>query len=522
MILAGWLALQGTVTLRAESVSAAGPEPAPGAHKSAADYTTAPPLEEVLQLSSWEIAALAEKFTFDATLIKAKAEAVKSEQKQREESFKQAAKAAQKQIEAKEAELLKLAQGTEGASVQSKRTQIQCEIATLKKKTTDQAFQFMQSQISMDVEIAKLNLLGEWRTASRQIQESIEMGTLAQRRFGNVLDIGARSSQKPFRGQEDDQKWGQAEIDAARQRNQLPKEIHDPVITEYVNRLANNLARHSDLQVPPKVFVVEQEVRKNDRAVLDRHGRPQQVANAMALPGGYLFVYAGLILEAETESELAGVMSHEIAHVSARHANRLANKGQLFNILGTATMVGLQIFAPGLFTAASYLGYQLKGLLLQGIFNGLGLVFTLNSLGVSREFELEADQLGMQYAWKAGYDPQGFIHMFDRMSRQSGYASRTAFFATHPAFGDRILTALKEYKAVQALAHEKQYLTDTSEFQEVKSRLKDLLAKGWERKRQEPRKPALDHGVSIASDCPQAVPGGERESASGMAAEQAS
>jgi len=169
--------------------------------------------------------------------------------------------------------------------------------------------------------------------------------------------------------------------------------------------LAQNIARNGDLQVPPRVFVVHQELRKNGKVVLDQQGQPQQVANAMALPGWYLFVYAGMILASGTESELAGVVAHEISHAAARHAHRMASKGTWYNIAQLGAVIGLQIFAPGLFTAASYLGYQLKMLLLQGIFSGMGLIFTIDALGVSRDFELEADQLGMQYAWKSGYDP---------------------------------------------------------------------------------------------------------------------
>ena len=145
-----------------------------------------------------------------------------------------------------------------------------------------------------------------------------------------------------------------------------------------------------------------------------------------------------MILAAENESELAGVISHEMAHCAARHAHRMQSKGRTFGIIQLATSIGLSIFAPGLFQAASYLGYYLKGLLLQAIFQGMGLVFTMNVLGVSREFELEADQLGMQYAWKSGYDPEGFIRLFDHMSQKEGHASSTSFFATHPAYGDRI------------------------------------------------------------------------------------
>ena len=176
----------------------------------------------------------------------------------------------------------------------------------------------------------------------------------------------------------------------------------------------------------------------------------------------------------------------------------------MFNVAQLATFIGLQVFAPGLFQAASYLGYQLKSLLLQGIFDGLGIVFTVNALGVSRDFELEADQLGMQYAWKAGYDPRGFVDLFDRMSQKSGYASRTAFFATHPAFGDRILKALKEYKAIHPISSERQFLSDTSEFQEVKQRLRNELEKP-KKVETDSNRPSLKDVEPGAEDCRELV-----------------
>jgi predicted Zn-dependent protease len=272
-------------------------------------------------------------------------------------------------------------------------------------------------------------------------------------------------------------------------------------VTEYVNRLAQNISRNSDLEVPPRVHVVQQELRKHGKVARDEEGRPQQVANAMALPGGHLFVYAGMILESGTESELAGVMAHEISHAAARHSHRMANKGKWFNIAQLGATIGLQVFAPGLFTAASYLGSQLKMLLLQGIFNGMGLIFTMNALGVSRDFELEADQLGMQYAWKSGYDPRGFTNLFDRMSKKEGHASKTAFFATHPAFGDRILHALKENRALEPVTANHRFVTDTAEFRQIKDRLRESLRKSQEKTKSGAKRPSLQTPEPNPAEC---------------------
>src|SRR5438128_8226835 len=88
--------------------------------------------------------------------------------------------------------------------------------------------------------------------------------------------------------------------------------IDDPIIAEYVNRVGQNLVRNSDAKVPFTIKVIDAEE-----------------VNAFALPGGFFFVNSGLILKADSEAELAGVMAHEIAHVAARHGTRQATRGQV-------------------------------------------------------------------------------------------------------------------------------------------------------------------------------------------------
>lgn len=459
------------------------------------------PLKEVPKLSSLEIASLAEKYKFPTAQIQSRIQALKNESKKREDTFKAATKQANKQVGDMERQLAQLPTTTTDPEVVRERQVIHCRILALEKSVTDDTFNYLQRQIATDVQISKLQLLQSWREQDRLVEVQIRQGTTGQRRFGNVLDIGKRGSLKPFNGQEDDIAWGKKEVEQARQAGRFPKAIDDPVVEEYVNRLGQNLARNSDLQVPLNVFVVKQEVMKNGKPVLDKTGQPQQVENAMALPGGYLIIYAGLIKAAANESELAGVMAHEMAHVSARHSRRLANNGTAFNILSLAALVGLQLVAPGLFQAASYLGYYLKGLLLQAIFNGLGIVFTLDALGVSRDFEEEADQLGMQYAWKAGYDPAGFIDLFDQMSQKEGYASRTSFFATHPAFGERIINSLKEYKILESVNPNQKYITDSSEFQTIRNRVNVSLRKTKQEVAEEENRPSLNPKEPSDEEC---------------------
>src|SRR5450631_2960044 len=165
----------------------------------------------------------------------------------------------------------------------------------------------------------------------------------------------------------------------AQQVERQSKIINDPVIDEYVNRVGQNLVRNSDAKVPFTIKVIE-----------------DPTVNAFALPGGFFFVDSGLILKADSESELAGVMAHEIAHVAARHGTRQATRGQLINI---ATIP--LIFMGG------WTGYAIR--------QGAGLAIPMGFLAFTRGMEREADYLGLQYMYKAGYDPTSFVDFFEKV-----------------------------------------------------------------------------------------------------------
>jgi len=216
------------------------------------------------------------------------------------------------------------------------------------------------------------------------------------------------------------------------------KMVTDPVITEYVNRLGQNLVRNSDAQVP---FVFK---------IID-----SDVVNAMSLPGGFVYVDSATILAADGEAELAGVMAHEIAHVAARHATRQLTRSQYANI-GTIPL----IFMGG------GIGYAVRSAV------GIGLPVTFMSF--QRGFEAEADYLGLQYMYKAGYDPQSFVAFFEKLQamekKKPGTLART--FASHPQTPDRIAQSQEEIEKI--LPARPEYTVTTSEFDDVKSRLASL------------------------------------------------
>lgn len=216
------------------------------------------------------------------------------------------------------------------------------------------------------------------------------------------------------------------------------KMVSDPVINEYVNRIGQNLVRNSDAQVPFTIKVIDSDV-----------------VNAFSLPGGFLYVNSGLILAADEEAELAGVMGHEIAHVCARHATRQMTRAQLANI-GTIPL----IFVGG------GIGYAVRSAA------SIGLPMTFMTF--QRGFEAEADYLGLQYMYKTGYDPQAFVAFFEKLQAMEKKKPGTLdkAFASHPQTPDRIEKSQEEIATI--LPARPEYMVNTSEFDQVKGRLAAL------------------------------------------------
>ncbi len=215
------------------------------------------------------------------------------------------------------------------------------------------------------------------------------------------------------------------------------KFITDPVIDEYVNRIGQNIVKNSDCKVPFTIKVIDSDE-----------------INAMALPGGFFYVNSGLILAADEEAELAGVMAHETAHVCAHHAAREMTRLNYAQI----GMIPLMIMLP-----YDWTGY--------GIYEATQLAIPITFLQFSRDFEAQADYLGVQYMYRAGYDPQAFITFFEKIQalekRKPGLVSKA--FSDHPQTPDRILHSQEEIARI--LPAKQDYLVTTSEFDDVKARL---------------------------------------------------
>jgi hypothetical protein len=250
----------------------------------------------------------------------------------------------------------------------------------------------------------------------------------------------------------------------AQQIEQSMKFITDPVVTEYVNRIGQNLVRNSDAKVPFTIKVVDSDE-----------------INAMALPGGFFYVNSGLILAADNEAELAGVMAHEIAHVALRHGTRGQTRADIANIMSI----------PLIFVGGG-IGYAAREVA------GIGLPMTF--LKFSRGFEAEADYFGVQYMYKSGYDPNEFVNFFEKIQAQEKKkpGSLSKAFATHPQTPDRIEKTQEEIAKI--LPPRDQYIETTSEFNDVKARLAAIENRHKVDDQNNPNKPTLRRTANTSKD----------------------
>lgn len=228
--------------------------------------------------------------------------------------------------------------------------------------------------------------------------------------------------------------------------------ITDPTLNEYVNRVGQNLVRNSDSKVPFTIKIIDSDE-----------------VNAFALPGGFFYVHSGLILAADGEAELAGVMAHEIAHVAARHGTEQQSKGQLLDIASI----------PLIFVGGA-VGY--------GVRQAAGLLVPMTFLKFSRKAEEEADYLGVQYLYKAGYDPSAMVRFFEKLQakEKAKPGSVSTLFSTHPPTTSRIHLVAQHIETI--LPDREQYVETTSEFDRMKSQLAQMQN---ERPAEDEKRPSL-------------------------------
>lgn len=243
----------------------------------------------------------------------------------------------------------------------------------------------------------------------------------------------------------------------AQEIERYAKLVDDPVVIEYVNRVGQNIVRNSDAQVPFTIKVIDSDE-----------------LNAFALPGGFFYVNSGLVMRADEEAELAGVMAHEIAHVTLRHGTRNATKGQIAQL----AMIPLILLGPGGWT-----GY--------GIYQGLNFLIPMQFLKFSRDAEREADFFGLQYMFKAGYDPNAYVTFFEKIlaeeKRRPGSIPKV--FSSHPPTPERIQNTQSEIASILPVREE--YIVSTSEFDLVKKRLLMIHARQKAQEALDPEKPTL-------------------------------
>jgi beta-barrel assembly-enhancing protease len=299
----------------------------------------------------------------------------------------------------------------------------------------------------------------------QQTMPGVKAGSIDDVSAVGNRDIGARGMGNWY-STESEIKMGKG---YASEIEKSTKFINDPVITEYVNRIGQNLVKNSDAKVPFTIKVIDSDE-----------------VNAMALPGGFFYVNSGLILAADEEAELAGVMAHEIAHVCAHHAAREQTRAN-YAQLGTIPL----IFMGG------WTGY--------GLYEAASIGIPITFLHFSREFEGQADYLGVQYMYRAGYDPQAFVTFFEKIQnlekRKPGAVSKA--FSTHPQTPDRIEHSQSEIAKI--LPPRDEYVVTTSEFDDVKARLARIENKRKLNDTKDGKKPTLRRASTSTQD-PSASP----------------
>jgi len=357
-----------------------------------------------------------------------------SEVRQREDDWKKKLAVHRNELEA----LNKLGSRDTPAAAR-KRSGLHVEIAALERCIHDATVERERTiPATYEMQLTKLWLAEHWPSRRTEIQQRIEEGQSRSRRHGDAEDIGYR---RLVKNPEQDIPAGEQAARQMLSNGWLPFELQDDDVQSYVRTIAARIAANSDLKVPLRVTVLNSAELK-----------------ALALPGGYLYVTSGVIRAAQTESELAGVLSREVARIAARHATRSSKVSLVSKLFVPVTQIAAGVFTGGSVSpAAAYgIGYGIEGLsgVLQHVLNG-----------TNEKFQTEADQLGIQYAWKAGYDPRGFVAFLDSISG----SKNNNFLSDEPQLQERLL---KSFTEIQYLPPQKDPEPDTGEFDRIRNRVR--------------------------------------------------
>ena len=410
-------------------------------------------LHQYLQKSYEELFQLSPSLTFNAADVENERQALKRGEDSCRGRFKDHSKQYGKQLDIARNDLKKGGSGLPDV----RRHDLHCQIQNLELLRSEADILSGQAiPNAYDNLNAKLDLLVQWPAQNREILAAIASGSHNQRRWSDVKDIGFREIAS---GQRDDIKRGQDAVNELKRTGLLPPEVESKAVQDYVKKVADRVAQHSDLKVPLHVTVLQ-----------------SKEINAFALPGGYLFIERGLLEATDDEAQLAGVISHELAHVTARHGAKLMKRATIAGMFYQAAQIAAVVLTGGMAGIGMYYALQYG-------YYGLGLVLNLKLLGVSRDYELEADQLGIQYAWNSGYDPTGFVRFFDKMATREGYVNGVSWFRTHPPFYTRMVDAQRE---IMFLPKGRDLEVQSAEFEQMKKDLAPVVAAADKEEKEKP------------------------------------
>lgn len=433
--------------------------------------SAADPLQQLLERDYLELFEYASRFRVSPVLIERSRQALEQQKKQDRADLKASNRTLNQGISHIQRELASLNKLSSSTQSEEKRRDLHCQIERLEAKIAENR---LRMDRGLDIQYgnlqAKLDLLETWPSEYELALQRVESGEANQRKFGDFRDIGFRGG--VFENQAKDIDRGREAVEELKGTGSLPYQLEDPEIVEYVRALADRIGKNSDLAVPLQVTVLESEE-----------------INAFALPGGYLFINTGLINETASESQLAGVIAHELAHVTARHGSRLMGKVRLASIIFESAQIAALVLTGGVASIATYYALQYG-------FYGLGLVLNLALLGVSREFETEADILATQYLWKSDFDPHAYLRFFSHMAEEKGGVRGISWFRTHPPFFERMKQSFVE--SIYLPPQEEPQI-DSSDFRTIQTRLRKMIE---EKKKRPENAPTLRR----KSQCPPPAP----------------